>query len=141
MNRYFVDWPLARARQLARSMACAGARLGERAHGTILDNGLHSLGTGRRPVSVALRADAAALIDDIGKDKRFTVVPQSRRLFEQGLDLYRSRADKEWSLTDCIFFVVMTEHGLTDALSSDHHFEQAGFRALLRLSPPTVNGP
>ena len=42
------------------------------------------------------------------------------------------RPDKDWSLTDCISFVVMEEHGITDALTGDHHFEQAGFRALLK---------
>jgi uncharacterized protein len=42
-----------------------------------------------------------------------------------------SRRDKEWSLTDCISFVVMKERGLTEALTADHHFEQAGFKALL----------
>ena len=40
--------------------------------------------------------------------------------------------DKEWSLTDCTSFVVMQEEGLTDALTTDHHFEQAGFTVLLR---------
>jgi predicted nucleic acid-binding protein len=49
-----------------------------------------------------------------------------------GLDLYTQRPDKGWSLTDCISFVVMADRGLTDALTGDHHFEQAGFRALLR---------
>lgn len=52
---------------------------------------------------------------------------------ERGLDLYAQRPDKAWSLTDCISFVVMTEHGLVEALTGDHHFEQAGFRALLRV--------
>jgi len=40
--------------------------------------------------------------------------------------------DKEWGLTDCISFIVMGDHGLTDASTTDEHFEQAGFRALLR---------
>jgi len=40
--------------------------------------------------------------------------------------------DKEWGMTDCISFIVMEDHGLTDALTADEHFQQAGFRALLR---------
>jgi uncharacterized protein len=51
---------------------------------------------------------------------------------EAGIDLYSRRPDKGWSLTDCVSFVVMTDRGLTEALTGDHHFEQAGFRALLR---------
>ena len=62
---------------------------------------------------------------------KFTVHAQSDDLFERGLALYRSRADKDWSLTDCISFVVMADERLTDALTSDRHFEQAGFKALL----------
>jgi uncharacterized protein len=46
--------------------------------------------------------------------------------------LYRGRPDKAWSLTDCISFVVMGERGLTEALTSDHYFEQAGFTAVLK---------
>ena len=47
------------------------------------------------------------------------------------MDLYNARDDKDWSLTDCISFIVMKEHGITEALTGDRHFEQAGFRALL----------
>jgi hypothetical protein len=53
-------------------------------------------------------------------------------LFEAGTDLYSRRSDKEWSLTDCISFVVMQEQGIGEALTGDRHFEQAGFRALLK---------
>jgi uncharacterized protein len=45
----------------------------------------------------------------------------------RGTDLYNARSDKGWSLTDCISFEVMREHGLTEALTADHHFTQAGF--------------
>jgi predicted nucleic acid-binding protein len=53
-------------------------------------------------------------------------------LFERGLSLYSRRPDKDWSLTDCISFVVMEEHGLRDVLTADHHFQQAGFTILLK---------
>ena len=59
------------------------------------------------------------------------IVAPDADLFERGCQLYISRTDKEWSLTDCVSFVVMTGRGLSDALTADHHFEQAGFHALL----------
>jgi predicted nucleic acid-binding protein len=65
-------------------------------------------------------------------DANTDIVPASQDVFERGLDLHSHRPDKAWSLTDFISFVVMTERGLTDALTGDHHFEQAGFKALLR---------
>ncbi len=65
-------------------------------------------------------------------DPNTEIVPPDPDLFDRGLDLYARRPDKGWSLTDCISFVVMAERGLTEALTGDHHFEQAGFRALLR---------
>jgi predicted nucleic acid-binding protein len=61
-----------------------------------------------------------------------TIVPLSRSLLEQGLALYEQRVDKEWSLTDCISFIVMKQAGITEALTGDRHFEQAGFTALLK---------
>ena len=52
--------------------------------------------------------------------------------------LFRDRPDKDWGLTDCMSFVVMQDYGLTAALTSDNHFRQAGFRALL-LGGLTMN--
>ncbi len=62
------------------------------------------------------------------------IIPPDPALFERGFELYSQRPDKGWSLTDCISFIVMSDCGLTDAPTGDHHFEQAGFRALLRDS-------
>lgn len=45
--------------------------------------------------------------------------------------MYSLHTDKTWGLVDCISFVVMQERGITDALTADRHFQQAGFRALL----------
>lgn len=59
-------------------------------------------------------------------------IPASSDLFIRGMELFAARSDKDWSLTDCISFVVMEERGIADALTGDHHFEQAGFRALLK---------
>ena len=61
-----------------------------------------------------------------------SIVPPSEETFEKGLELFARRPDKEWSLTDCISFVVMADFGLADALTGDHHFEQAGFKLLLK---------
>jgi hypothetical protein len=60
------------------------------------------------------------------------VVPASRALLEEAIALYAARPDKDWPLTDCISFVVMRDEGITDALTGDQHFEQAGFTALLK---------
>ena len=72
------------------------------------------------------------LIESVRADLRTTVIWSERIAFEAGLRLYEERRDKDWSLTDCISFVVMKERGLTEALTADHHFEQAGFTALLK---------
>jgi uncharacterized protein len=72
------------------------------------------------------------LVAHLRSDPLYTVVPVSESLFESGLNLFAQRPDKEWSLTDCISFIVMQRLHLTEALTADHHFEQAGFKALLR---------
>ena len=74
----------------------------------------------------------ATLIANLRRSPDVEIVPASAELFARGLDLFCQRPDKHWSLTDCISFVVMRERGLTDALTSDHHFEQAGFTACLQ---------
>jgi predicted nucleic acid-binding protein len=60
------------------------------------------------------------------------IVSASRELLDRALDLYHQRADKEWTPTDCTSFVIMRERNMTDALTGDRHFEQAGLGALLK---------
>jgi len=63
---------------------------------------------------------------------QFEILPASNALIERGFTLYAQRRDKDWSFTDCISMAAMRDHGLTDALTTDHHFEQAGFQVLLK---------
>lgn len=79
----------------------------------------------------ASRRSVAPFIRDLAQDSKVKIIPAAHDLFERGLQLYDQRPDKDWPLTDCISFMVMTEAKLRDALTGDRHFEQAGFRALL----------
>jgi uncharacterized protein len=58
------------------------------------------------------------------------VVSVDTDLLMQALRLYQSRIDKAWGLIDCIGFAVMQQKNLTDAVTRDRHFIQAGFRTL-----------
>ena len=73
-----------------------------------------------------------SLYDDLGKNKRVRILPAAQEDFDRGLELYRQRPDKDWSLTDCISMIQMKDHGLAEALTTDHDFEQAGFVRLLK---------
>ena len=80
-------------------------------------------------------SDRLAFIDFhrvLQNDPMVKIIPANDELFAAGVQLYAARPDKEWSLTDCISFVVMKREGLTDALTGDRHFEQAGFCAVFR---------
>jgi predicted nucleic acid-binding protein len=77
------------------------------------------------------RSSFLHLLDTLIADPETTIVEPDPALWRRGLLLYRSRADRRWSLTDCLSFEIMRERGITRALTSDHGFEQAGFRALL----------
>jgi predicted nucleic acid-binding protein len=72
-------------------------------------------------------------------DAHIEVVPCQPELIGSAVQLYRARPDKGWSLTDCLSFVVMERQGLTEARTTDAHFEQAGFKVLMRMQPPPVN--
>lgn len=82
------------------------------------------------------RHAAIQLLSSLQTDPSVEIVPLSDRLFQQALKLYSERPDKEWGLTDCVSFVVMQARGVRDALTTDEHFQQAGFRALLRETAP-----
>ena len=78
------------------------------------------------------REEAGCYVQQLFTAREFQLAEASPELLRRGLNLYLQRPDKQWSLTDCISFVVMRERGLTNALTEDHHFEQAGFKALFR---------
>jgi predicted nucleic acid-binding protein len=80
-----------------------------------------------------LRDAAAKTVQEITSDPNIEVVPQTRQLFREALNLYQSRADKEWSLTDCASFVIMKRRRIDEALTDDHHFMQNGCKALLKI--------
>lgn len=78
------------------------------------------------------RVAATQLLESLVSDPNVEIVPLSDDLYNAAFDLFRNRLDKEWGLIDCVSFVVMQERGIFDALTTDDHFNQAGFRALLR---------
>ena len=71
---------------------------------------------------------------DLERNDRLEIVPQTPQQFHAAAERFVARADQSWSLTDCASFLVMEEHGITEALAYDRDFEQAGFTALLRES-------
>lgn len=77
------------------------------------------------------RATFGQFLHDLEADPKTLIVESSRDLWKSGVNFYLQRGDKEWSLTDCISFLIMEERGLREALASDHHFAQAGFVTLL----------
>jgi len=80
---------------------------------------------------VSHRKAAVKLLNALEDDPKVEIVAASDDLYLRALRLYRDREDKEWGLIDCMSFVVMNDRSLTDALTADKHFQQAGFSALL----------
>ena len=68
-------------------------------------------------------------------DARIEVVPFQPEMIDSAVELYRTRSDKSWSLTDCLSFAVMERRQLTEALTTDRHFEQAGMKVMMLQQP------
>lgn len=85
---------------------------------------------------LADRQRAVRFVRDIEGLPDLSVVWASEVDFARAAALFESRMDQEWSLTDCASFVIMQRLAIARALTYDHHFEQAGFEALLRRDPP-----
>ena len=79
----------------------------------------------------AWRAKGVKLIDGFRSMLNLRIIPADTMLLAQGWELYRSRPDKEWSLTDCTSIVVLQKEQIEQVFSSDRHFEQAGFVKLM----------
>lgn len=78
------------------------------------------------------RRAAVALLQSFESDPSVEVAPLTEEVFRRAFALFRDRPDKEWSLTGCLSFVVMQDRQISNALTTDAHFEQAGLRAMLR---------
>ena len=78
------------------------------------------------------RLVAVSVLRGLEVDRATDIVALTDDRYAAAWELYVSRPDREWGLTDCVSFVVMREFGLTHALTAGRHFAQAGFRALLR---------
>lgn len=79
----------------------------------------------------SIRSQTVAFIEGLRDMSLLRIIPVSQNLLIDGWDLYRQRPDKDWGLTDCISFVVMAQEEITQAFTSDHDFEQAGFIQLM----------
>lgn len=81
---------------------------------------------------MGLRQAAIVLIQELQTEPTTSIVPQTSSQFQEALSLYAARSDKSWSHTDCASFQIMEREGIAEALTHDRHFEQSGFKALLR---------
>ena len=81
-------------------------------------------------LSKEFRVEAVSVINVLSRSARVEVIEVDSKLIEKGLAVYEKYADKTWGLVDCISFVVMRESGLTEVLTFDRDFEQAGFTVL-----------
>ena len=77
------------------------------------------------------RSAAIRLLTALENDPKVEIISASDDLYQRAFEIYRERVDKEWGLIDCMSFAVMNDHGLTQVLTADNHFRQAGFRVLL----------
>jgi len=79
-----------------------------------------------------LRQRAVVYTRGLYNNRNVIIFPQSNLTFLAGLSLYEARADKEYSLPDCISMATMRREGITEILTNDDHFSQEGFIKLLR---------
>ncbi len=76
-------------------------------------------------------ANAVAFGEMIRQSKVIEVVHISRELEDEAWQLFKRFHDKNFSFTDCTSFVIMRREGIWECFTSDHHFEQLGYRKLL----------
>jgi uncharacterized protein len=83
-------------------------------------------------LSRKFKQECVETIEDFLTSDNLHLIHLHPLLFRRAFELYKSRSDKLWGLIDCVSFVVMRDLGITEALSADKHFEQAGFRVLMK---------
>jgi predicted nucleic acid-binding protein len=86
------------------------------------------------PLSESRGLDRVKALDfaaDLADNPNVTMVWVDEDLHRMSLALLQHRIDKSYSLCDAVSFVLMRMYGETEALTTDHHFEQEGFVRLL----------
>ena len=108
-----------------------GARGGSTGDHKVVTTDAVVLEIGAALARVSHRIAAVRFIDGLRADPNVEIVALDRTLFESAYRLFKERPDKDWSLTDCVSFVLTRERGISEALTADQHFVQAEIEALL----------
>lgn len=77
------------------------------------------------------KIQASAMIQHFRTSPEVQIIAITPQLFDESFALYQRYGDKSWGLVDCISFTVMRQYGISDVLTMDHHFAQAGFHLLM----------
>lgn len=78
------------------------------------------------------RSSIIAFIEGMKVSQYIEIIHITASIDERAWQLLKQREDKDWSLVDCASFVLMGQCGINEALTTDHHFEQAGFIRMLK---------
>lgn len=73
------------------------------------------------------RQQVVLFVDALKSAPHIEIIHMNTELDAESWMLLKARIDKEWSLVDASSFVIMARYGMTEALTTDHHFTQAGF--------------
>jgi predicted nucleic acid-binding protein len=77
------------------------------------------------------REDSLAFAAAVLADAEIETVWVDRAIHDEAMRLLQAQSDKSYSLCDAVSFLLMQQRGITDALTTDQHFDQAGFHRLL----------
>lgn len=78
------------------------------------------------------RLAALNYVSDLIDNPDIETVWVSESLHREAMALLTAQEDKSYTLCDAVSFLLMRRRGLVEALTTDRHFEQAGFVRLLK---------
>jgi predicted nucleic acid-binding protein len=82
---------------------------------------------------IPYKETAVKLISSIEMSENIHIIEINKEIYKKAWQVYSTYLDKDWSLTDCTSFEVMRERRITEAFTTDKHFEQAGFDILIKI--------
>ncbi len=118
--------------QLHQRAYDAWLELGQRGYRIVLTDWIIAE-TGNGLARSRARMSFVEALDQFWQSPVIEIVTVDKALIAKAVDRYRRYTDKSWGMVDCASFIVMEERGISEAFTSDHDFEQAGFRRLLAV--------